>query len=105
MLFGTDFTRTFTKKGLHLNLMCRNINMSNFVERMGRGYMSSIETALEFLALLIIGVLFLLAGIFKLRFPSIYWFLRETEYGEIINTVVMIMLGICVFGAAFDVLF
>ena len=85
--------------------MCRNINMSNFVERMGRGYMSSIETALEFLALLIIGVLFLLAGIFKWRFPSIYWFLRETEYGEIINTVVMIMLGICVFGAAFDVLF
>ena len=79
--------------------------MSNFVERMGRGYMSSIETALEFLALLIIGVLFLLAGIFKWRFPSIYWFLRETEYGEIINTVVMIMLGICVFGAAFDVLF
>ena len=85
--------------------MPRNINMSNFVERMGRGYMSSIETALEFLALLIIGVLFLLAGIFKWRFPSIYWFLRETEYGEIINTVVMIMLGICVFGAAFDVLF
>ncbi len=67
--------------------------------------MSSIETALEFLALLIIGVLFLLAGIFKWRFPSIYWFLRETEYGEIINTVVLIILGICVFGAAFDVLF
>ena len=79
--------------------------MSNVVERMGRGYMSSIETTLEFLALLIIGVLFLLAGIFKWRFPSIYWFLRETEYGEIINTVVLIILGICVFGAAFDVLF
>ena len=79
--------------------------MSNFVERMGRGYMSSIETVLKFLALLIIGVLFILAGIFKWRFPSIYWFLRETEYGEIINTVVMIILGICVFGAAFDVLF
>ena len=79
--------------------------MSNFVERMGRGYMSSIETVLKFLALLIIGVLFLLAGIFKWRFPSIYWFLRETEYGEIINTVVIIILGICVFGAAFDVLF
>ena len=74
--------------------------MSNFVERMGRGYMSSIEMVLKFLALLIIGVLFLLAGIFKWRFPSIYWFLRETEYGEIINTVVMIILGICVFGAA-----
>ena len=85
--------------------MPRNINMSNFVERMGRGYMSSIETVLKFLALLIIGVLFILAGIFKWRFPSIYWFLRETEYGEIINTVVMIILGICVFGAAFDVLF
>ena len=67
--------------------------------------MSNIETTLKFLVLLIIGVLFLLAGIFKWRFPSIYWFLRETEYGEIINTVVMIMLGICVFGAAFDVLF
>lgn len=79
--------------------------MSNIVERMGREYMSSIETVLKFLALLIIGVLFLLAGIFKWRFPSIYWFLRETEYGEIINTVVMIILGICVFGAAFDVLF
>ena len=79
--------------------------MSNIVERMGREYMSSIETVLKFLALLIIGVLFLLAGIFKWRFPSIYWFLRETEYGEIINTVVMIILGICVFGAGFDVLF
>ena len=85
--------------------MPRNISMSNFVERMGRGYMSSIETALEFLALLIIGVLFLLAGILKWRFPSIYWYLRETEYGEIINTAVMIILGICVFGAAFYVLF
>ena len=85
--------------------MPRNMDMSKDVERMGRGYMSSIETALEFLALLIIGVLFLLAGIFKWRFPSIYWFLRETEYGEIINTVVLIILGICVFGAAFDVLF
>ena len=81
------------------------MDMSNFVERMSRGYMSNIETTLKFLALLIIGVLFLLAGIFKRRFPSIYWFLRETEYGEIINTVVMILLGICVFGAAFDVLF
>ena len=79
--------------------------MSNIVERMGREYMSSIETVLKFFALLIIGVLFLLAGIFKWRFPSIYWFLRETEYGEIINTVVLIILGICVFGAAFDVLF
>lgn len=67
--------------------------------------MSSIETVLKFLALLIIGVLLILAGIFKWRFPSIYWFLRETEYGEIINTVVMIILGICVFGAALDVLF
>ena len=67
--------------------------------------MNSIEIVLKFLALLIIGVLFLLAGIFKWRFPSIYWFLRETEYGEIINTVVMIILGSCVFGAAFDVLF
>ena len=79
--------------------------MSKNVERMGRGNMSSIETVLKFLALLIIGVLFVLAGIFKWRFPSIYWFFRETEYGEIINTVVMIILGICVFGAAFDVLF
>ena len=79
--------------------------MSNFVERMSRGYMSNIETTLKFLALLIIGVLFLLAGIFKWKFPSIYWYLRETEYGEIINTAVMIILGICVFGAAFDVLF
>ena len=85
--------------------MCRNMDMSKDVERMARGYMSSIETVLKFFALLIIGVLFLLAGIFKWRFPSIYWFLRETEYGEIINTVVMIILGICVFGAAFDVLF
>ena len=82
-----------------------DMDMSNTVERMGRGYMSSIETVLKFLALLIIGVLFLLAGIFKWRFPSIYWFFRETEYGEIINTVVMIILGICVFGAAFDALF
>ena len=85
--------------------MCRNVKMSNIDERMGREYMSSIETVLKFLALLIIGVLFLLAGIFKWRFPSIYWFLREKEYGEIINTAVMIILGICVFGAASDVLF
>ena len=67
--------------------------------------MSSIETVLKFLALLIIGVLFILAGIFKWKFPSIYWFLRETEYGEIINAAAMIILGICVLGAAFDVLF
>ena len=67
--------------------------------------MISIKTLLKFLALLIIGVIFLIAGIFKWRFPSIYWYLREIEYGEIINTAVMIILGICVFGAAFDVLF
>ncbi len=67
--------------------------------------MNNTETVLKFLALLIIGVIFLLAGIFKWKIPSIYWFLRETEYGEIINTAVMIILGICVFGAAFDVLF
>lgn len=67
--------------------------------------MGSIETVLEFLALLIIGIIFLIAGIFKWKIPSIYWFIRKTEYGEIINTAVMIILGICVFGAAFDVLF
>jgi len=67
--------------------------------------MSSIEITIKFLTLLIIGIVFILAGVFKWKFPSIYWFLRETEYGEIINTIVMMLLGICVFGAAFDVLF
>ena len=67
--------------------------------------MSSIEIAIKFLALLIIGIVFILAGVFKWKFPSIYWFLRETEYGEIINTIVVMLLGICAFGAAFDVLF
>jgi len=67
--------------------------------------MSIIEITIKFLTLLIIGIVFILAGVFKWKFPSIYWFLRETEYGEIINTIVMMLLGICVFGAAFDVLF
>lgn len=66
--------------------------------------MISIETVLKFLAILVIGVLFLIAGVFKWKFPSIYWFLREKEYGEILNTVVMIVLGLCIFCAAFGVL-
>ena len=67
--------------------------------------MSSIEIIIKFLALLIIGIVFILAGIFKWKFPTIYWFLREKEYGEILNTAAMIVLGICAFGAAFDLLF
>lgn len=66
--------------------------------------MISIETVLKFLALLVIGVLFLIAGVFKWKFPSIYWFLREKEYGEILNTAVMTVLGLCIFCAAFGVL-
>ena len=67
--------------------------------------MSNIETVIRFLLLLIIGIIFILAGIFKWKFPTIYWFLREKEFGEILNTVAMIAFGICVLGAAFDVLF
>ena len=66
--------------------------------------MSSIEITIKFLVLLTIGVLFLLAGIFKWKFPSIYWFLKKTEYGEIINMVTMIILGICIFCVVFDAL-
>ena len=67
--------------------------------------MSIIETGIKFLALLLFGIIFILSGIFGWKFPSIYWFIRETEYGEIINTIAMVGLGICFFGAAFDVLF
>ena len=69
------------------------------------GCMSDIEMVISFLVLLIIGIIFILAGIFKWKFPTIYWFLREKEYGEILNTSAMIVLGICALGAAFDVLF
>jgi uncharacterized membrane protein YidH (DUF202 family) len=67
--------------------------------------MNDIETVIRFLVLLIIGIIFMLAGIFKWKFPSIYWFLREKEYGEMLNTIAMILLGICAFCAAFDVVF
>lgn len=67
--------------------------------------MNDVELAIRFLMLLMIGIIFMLAGIFKWKIPSIHWFLREQENGETINMVAMLILGICLFGAAFDVLF
>ena len=44
--------------------------------------------------ILILGIIFILAGIFKWKIPTIYWFLRESKYGEIFNNFVMLCIGI-----------
>ena len=41
-----------------------------------------------------LGILSICSGIFKWKFPSIYWFLRDTRYGEIINSIVWIVIGV-----------
>ena len=66
--------------------------------------MSNTEIVLRFVGMMIFGAVFVLAGIFHWKFPSIHWYLRETEYGEIINTIAMIILGICIWGMAVEFL-
>lgn len=67
-------------------------------------YMNTIEILLKFLVLLLLGIVFILAGIFGWKYPSIYWFLKETRYGGLLNTIIMIIAGICILIAAFNFL-
>ena len=81
--------------------MCRN--MENFVER--RNKMPVDERLLRFVLLLILGLVFVVAGIFHWPFPSIKPWWRTGKYGEFLNTVVMIIAGICIIIGAFDFYF
>ncbi len=51
---------------------------------------------LRFSAGIIVGILIICAGIFRWKFPTIRWNLRETKYGEEINTIAMIIWGISI---------
>ena len=44
--------------------------------------------------LLIFSLLFILAGINNWKYPSISWYLRETQFGEFLNRIVMVITGI-----------
>ena len=44
--------------------------------------------------LLIFSLLFVLAGINNWKYPSIFWYLRETQFGEFLNRIVMVIIGI-----------
>jgi len=60
------------------------------------------STNTRFLILFIFGIIFILAGIFRWNFPTIQLWIRRMEYGEILNTITMIVLGICILMAAFS---
>ena len=62
------------------------------------------EIMLRFVLMLIIGLIFVIAGIFRWPFPSIMPWWRYTKYGEILNTICMLIIGFCIIMAAFDFL-
>lgn len=63
------------------------------------------ERTLKVYLLLIFGIICIIAGIFKWPFPSIMPWWRKTKYGEILNTIVMILFGIWIVIGAIDFLF
>ncbi len=63
------------------------------------------ERLLRFVLLLMLGLVFAIAGIFRWPFPSIKPWWRTGKYGEILNTVVMVMMGILIVIGAFDFYF
>jgi len=63
------------------------------------------ERLWRFILLLIFGPIFVIAGIFRWSFPSIKPWWRTCKYGETLNTVVMVMMGILIVIGAFDFYF
>ncbi len=63
------------------------------------------ERLWRFVLLLILGLVFVIAGTFHWPFPSIKPWWRTGKYGEILNTVVMITMGILIVLGAFDFYF
>ncbi len=60
------------------------------------------ERLRNFVLLLILGLVFVIAGIFRWPFPSIKPWWRTGKYGEILNTVVMIIMGVLIIIGAID---
>ncbi len=60
------------------------------------------STDTRFLILFVLGIIFILAGIFRWNFPTIKLWIRRMKYGEILNSIAMIVLGICTLMAAFS---
>lgn len=48
----------------------------------------------QWVGLLLLGIIFILADVFKWPHPEITWIDRDTEFGEKLNTIIMISLGI-----------
>ena len=59
----------------------------------------------RFFTCIIIGILFMCAGIFHWKFPTIRWTWRETKYGEEINTIAMIIWGISLIALTINAFF
>ena len=49
---------------------------------------------LSCIVILVFGIVFILAGINGWKFPSIYWYIRETKFGEVLNSVIMVFFGL-----------
>lgn len=48
------------------------------------------------LIMLISGIIFIFAGIYGWKFPTIQWYWRQRKYGEDLNSIIMIMSGVII---------
>ncbi len=60
-----------------------------------------IEDIVKFIIIFSLGVLSIISGINSWKIPSIFWYLRKTLYGEILNSIVWIVVGIVLLIVAF----
>ncbi len=60
---------------------------------------------LKFTLLLIFGIIFIIAGIFKWPIPPIKSWVRNTKHGEILNTITMIILRFILSGRRVIIVF
>ncbi|MBQ4518688.1 MAG: hypothetical protein II997_08915 [Clostridia bacterium] len=60
---------------------------------------------LKFIFFLTLGIIFIIAGIFKWSFPSIKPWWRATKYGELLNTIGMVLFGVWIVSLAMDYFF
>lgn len=59
----------------------------------------------RFMMVFTVGVIFIIAGIKGWKFPGTYWFIRNGEYGEIINMILTAGVGACFIMLSFYVFF
>ncbi len=59
------------------------------------------KTVVEFFIYCIIGVICILAGINQWKFPTIKYILRSTKYGELLNSIVWVCVGVGIIIVAF----